>query len=65
LEGSKLRHIKEHEADSYAHRTLTAHGLEVPEASTYGARWYVAQCIEEDRARGYLDLSDGRSVRHE
>jgi hypothetical protein len=50
--GSKPRHVKEHEAESYAHRALTAHGLEVPEESTYGARWYVAQCIEEDRARG-------------
>jgi tetratricopeptide (TPR) repeat protein len=50
--GSKRRHITEHEAESYAHRALTAHGLEVPEESTYGARWYVAHWIEEDRARG-------------
>jgi hypothetical protein len=34
---SKPRHVKEHEAESYAHRALTAHGLEVPEESTYGA----------------------------
>jgi hypothetical protein len=47
----KPRHVEEHEAESYAYRALTAHGLEVPEESTCGARWYVAQCIEEDRAR--------------
>jgi hypothetical protein len=50
--GSKPRHIKEHEAESYAHRALTAHGLEVPEQSTCGARWWVAQCVEQDRAKG-------------
>jgi hypothetical protein len=48
----KPRHIEEHEAESYAHRALAAHGLQVPEASTYGARCYVGECIEEDRARG-------------
>jgi hypothetical protein len=31
---------------------LAAHRLEVPEVSTYGARAYVGQSIEEDRARG-------------
>jgi hypothetical protein len=50
----KPRHVEEHEAESYAHRALAAHGLEVPEVSTYGARAYVGQCIEEDRARGVL-----------
>jgi hypothetical protein len=48
----KPRHVEEHEAESYAHRALAAHGLEVPEVSTYGARGYVAECIEDDRARG-------------
>jgi hypothetical protein len=47
----KPRHVEEHEAESYAHRAFAAHGLEVPEASTYGARCYVAECIEEDRAK--------------
>ena len=46
------RHIEEHEAESYAHRALTAHGLEVPVASTHWALGYVGQCIEEDRAKG-------------
>jgi hypothetical protein len=36
----------------YAYRAFAAHGLEVPEVSTYGARAYVAQCIEDDRTRG-------------
>jgi hypothetical protein len=46
------RHIEEHEAESYAHRALTARGIEVPGASTHWARGYVAQCIEVDRANG-------------
>jgi hypothetical protein len=49
---SRPTHVKEHEAECYAHRALTAHGLEVPEISTRWARAYVAQCIEEDRALG-------------
>jgi hypothetical protein len=48
----KPRHVEEHEAESYAHRALAAHGLEVPDASTHGARAYVGQCVEEDRAKG-------------
>jgi hypothetical protein len=40
------RHVEEHEAESYAHRALAAHGFEVPEVSTYGTtllRWGVHQ----------------------
>jgi hypothetical protein len=48
----KPRHVEEHEAESYAHRALAAHGFEVPDVSTFGARCYVGECIEEDRANG-------------
>jgi len=49
---TKPNHIKEHEAETYAHRAFKAYGLAVPEKSAWWARAYVAQCIREDRAKG-------------
>ena len=48
----KPGHIKEHEAETYAHRALQRYGIEVPEKSAQWARAYVGQWIMKDRAAG-------------
>src|SRR5262245_56256539 len=49
---NKPGHIKEHEAETYAHRAFDRYGLEVPEKSAQWARAYVGQWITKDRAAG-------------
>jgi len=49
---NKPGHIKEHEAETYAHRAFKRYGLEVPEKSAQWARTYVGQWIMKDRAAG-------------
>jgi hypothetical protein len=47
---SKPGHVKEHEAETYAHRAFMRYGLEVPDKSASWARAYVGQWIMKDRA---------------
>jgi hypothetical protein len=49
---NKPGHIKEHEAETYAHRAFERYGLEVLEKSAQWARAYVGQWIMKDRAAG-------------
>lgn len=49
---SKPSHVKEHEAETYAHRAFERYGLEIPEKSARWARAYVGQWIMKDRAEG-------------
>jgi Ni/Co efflux regulator RcnB len=49
---SKPGHVKEHEAETYAHRAFERYGLEVPDKSARWARAYVGQWIMKDRAEG-------------
>ncbi|MDX2307590.1 MAG: hypothetical protein NW216_05065 [Hyphomicrobium sp.] len=59
-------HIKELEAESYAHQAFRAHGMKVPAACTRFARWYVGSWIRKDRAAGIpidpraVDFVEGR-----
>lgn len=48
----KPSHVKEHEAETYAHRAFARYGLEVPEKSAKWARAYVGQWIMKDRQAG-------------
>ncbi len=45
-------HVKELEAESYAHQAMREHGMKVPEWLTQEARDYVASWIVKDRAAG-------------
>jgi hypothetical protein len=45
-------HMKEHEAEVYAHRAFKRYGLEVPEKSSRWARAYVGQWIMKDKKAG-------------
>lgn len=49
---SKPGHVKELEAEIYAHRTFQRYGLEVPARSSQWARQYVGQWIMRDKAEG-------------
>jgi hypothetical protein len=49
---SKPGHVKEHEAEVYAHRAFDRYGLEVPEKSARWARAYVGQWIMKDQGEG-------------
>ena len=49
---AKPGHVKEHEAETYAHRAFARYGLEVPEKSAKWARAYVGQWIMKDKAAG-------------
>ena len=49
---TKPSHVKEHEAETYAHRAFARYGIEVPDASARWARAYVGQWIMKDRAAG-------------
>jgi len=48
----KPGHVKEHEAETYAHRAFVRYGLEVPEKSAQWARTYIGHWIMKDRAAG-------------
>lgn len=43
-------HVKEYEAECYAHQALRQHGMSVPQARTRSARQYVAAMIDLDRS---------------
>ena len=45
-------HIKEMEAESYAHQAFLAHGMWMPGNVTAWGRRYVGQWVENDRAMG-------------
>lgn len=45
-------HVKELEAESYAHQAFRHHGMRVPKHVTQRARWYVGTWIDKDRAAG-------------
>lgn len=45
-------HVKELEAESYAHQAFRAHGMNIPKRLTDDGRRYVGQWIEADRASG-------------
>ncbi len=45
-------HIKEMEAESYAHQAFRMHGMEMPKEISLGGRRYVASWIERDRKSG-------------
>ena len=49
---TKPDHVKEHEAEVYAHRTFARYNIEVPEKSAKWARAYVGQWIMKDRKAG-------------
>ncbi len=49
---NKPSHVKEHEAETYAHRAFARYDLEVAEKSARWARAYVGQWIMKDRAEG-------------
>jgi len=49
---AKAAHVKEHEAETYAHRAFARYGLDVPETSARWARAYVGLWIMKDRAAG-------------
>lgn len=52
---AKPGHVKEHEAETYAHRAFARYGIEVPAKSAQWARAYVGQWIMKDKAAG-LDI---------
>jgi hypothetical protein len=43
-------HVKEFEAESYAHQAFREHGMNVPRRLSNWGRQYVASCIDKDRA---------------
>lgn len=45
-------HVKEMEAESYAHQAFAAHGMRMPAQITAWGRSYVGRWVEEDRACG-------------
>lgn len=45
-------HVKEMEAESYAHQAFAAHGMRMPSRITAWGRRYVGQWVENDRASG-------------
>lgn len=49
---AKPSHVKEHEAETYAHRAFARYGLEVPEKSSKWARAYVGQWVMKDKQEG-------------
>ncbi|MEQ1649181.1 MAG: hypothetical protein ABL898_11390 [Hyphomicrobiaceae bacterium] len=49
---AKPGHVKEHEAETYAHRAFKRYDLEVPEKSARWARLYVGQWIAKDADAG-------------
>lgn len=49
---AKPGHVKEHEAEVYAHRAFKRYGLDVPDQSAQWARAYVGQWITKDRNNG-------------
>jgi hypothetical protein len=48
----KPSHVKEHEAERWAHARMREHGIAVPRAMTQRAKAYVARKIRQARARG-------------
>lgn len=48
----KPAHVKEHEAEVYAHRAFKRYGLEVPDKSAQWARAYVGLWIMKDKVAG-------------
>lgn len=68
---AKPAHVKEHEAETYAHRAFARYGLEVPEQSARWARAYVGLWIMKDRAAGVpicpmaADWAAGKRGSHE
>ena len=49
---AKPSHVKEHEAETYAHRAFRRYDIEIPEKSALWARAYVAQWIRKDQSAG-------------
>lgn len=49
---TKPGHVKEHEAEVYAHRSFKRYGIEVPAKSAHWARAYVGQWIMKDKLAG-------------
>lgn len=49
---NKPGHVKEHEAEVYAHRAFRRYGIEVPAKSAHWARAYVGQWIMKDKMAG-------------
>jgi hypothetical protein len=45
-------HVKELEAESYAHQAFREHGMTLPRRLSDGGRWYVGSWVEKDRAAG-------------
>jgi hypothetical protein len=45
-------HVKELEAESYAHQAFREHGMTLPRRLSDGGRWYVGTWVEKDRAAG-------------
>ena len=68
---AKPSHVKEHEAETYAHRAFQRYDLEVPEKSAQWARGYVGQWIMKDRAAGIPiysmadEFASGRRMAHD
>lgn len=48
----KPHHVKEHEAEQWAHARMREHGIAVPRRQTRRAKEYVAQKIRRAEARG-------------
>lgn len=48
----KTRHVKEYEAERWAHETMRANGVPVPKVMTERAKAYVARRVAEAERRG-------------
>lgn len=68
---AKPAHVKEHEAETYAHRAFARYGLAVPEKSAQWSRAYVGLWIMKDQAAGVAicpsaaDWAAGRRSPHD
>lgn len=68
---AKPAHVKEHEAETYAHRAFARYGLDVPKKSAQWSRAYVGLWIMKDQAAGVAicpsaaDWAAGRRSPHD
>jgi hypothetical protein len=71
-EGYRLpAHVKELEAESYAHQAFREHGMTLPRRLSDSGRWYVGSWVAKDRAAGIaidpraVDYAAGRRSPYE
>ena len=61
MNGAKPRHVKEHEAEVWAHAALRRHGVPVPRAMTRQAKQYVAEKIHRAKRCGAKRIDSAAS----